>query len=51
MVDLIQNSLGFLDLAEACLRAFEKIALENPVSVLRSGAVAAVLEQIDFFEL
>lgn len=51
MVDLIKNSLGFLDLAEACLRAFEKISMENPVAVLRSGAVAAVLEQVDFFEL
>lgn len=51
MVDLIRNSMGFLDLAEACIKAFEKISNENPTAVLKCGAVAAVLEQIDFFEL
>lgn len=51
MVDLMRNSLGFLDLAEACIKGFDKIALENPSAVLKSGAVAVVLEQLDFFEL
>jgi hypothetical protein len=44
MVNLIRNSLGFLELAEACIKGFEKIAMENPGAVLKSGAVAAVLE-------
>lgn len=51
MVSLMQNSMGFVDLAEACIKAFEKIAAENPPAVLRCGAVAGVLQQMDFFEL
>lgn len=51
MTAVMQNSMGFIDLAEACIKAYEKIALENPPEVLRSGAVGCILQQMDFFEM
>jgi hypothetical protein len=50
MTTVLQSSLGFIDLAEACIKSYEKIALENPPAVLKSGAVAIILQQMDFFE-
>ena len=51
MTQLMQNTMGFIDLAEACIKAYEKIALENPSAVLKSGAIGCVLQQMDFFEV
>ena len=50
MSNLLQNSFGFIDLSEACIKAFEKIVIENPPAVLRSGAIGVILQQMDFFE-
>ena len=44
MTQLMQNTMGFIDLAEACIKAYEKIALENPSAVLKSGAIGCVLQ-------
>jgi phosphotransferase system glucose/maltose/N-acetylglucosamine-specific IIC component len=44
MSNLLQNSFGFIDLSEACIKAFEKIVIENPPAVLRSGAVGVILQ-------
>lgn len=50
MAALMQGSFGFVDLTEACIKAYEKIVMENPPAVLRSGAVAIMLQQMDFLE-
>ena len=49
MTQLMQNTMGFVELAEACIKAYEKVALENPSAVLKSGAIGCVLQQMDFF--
>jgi len=41
--------MGFVEIGEACIKAFEKIVIENPGTVLKSGAVAIIIEQLDFF--
>jgi hypothetical protein len=51
MTTVMQGSIGFIDLSEACIKAYEKIVVENPPAVLRSGAVACIFQQMDFFEL
>jgi len=51
MTTVLQGSMGFIDLSEACIKAYEKIVVENPPAVLRSGAVACIFQQMDFFEL
>ena len=43
--------MGFIDLAEACIKAYERIVVENPPAVLKSGAIAFLLEQIDFLDM
>lgn len=50
MATLMQGSFGFVDLSEACIKAYEKIVQENPPAVLRSGAVGIILQQMDFLE-
>lgn len=39
----------FLDVAEQCLQALERISREQPIACLQSGAIMAVLSYIDFF--
>ena len=51
MTNVMNNSMGFIDLAEACIKAYEKIAVENPPAVLKCGAVGSMLEQMPFFEM
>ncbi|XP_023005684.1 E3 ubiquitin-protein ligase UPL4-like isoform X2 [Cucurbita maxima] len=41
--------IKYLDVAEQCLIALEKISQEQPVACLEAGAVMAVLTYIDFF--
>lgn len=48
---VLERSMGFVDLNEACIKALEKISIENPHAVLTSGAIALVLNMIDFFEI
>ncbi|KAL8039502.1 hypothetical protein ABFX02_10G041200 [Erythranthe guttata] len=42
-------TMEFLDVAEQCLQALEKISREQPLACLQSGAIMAVLRYIDFF--
>jgi hypothetical protein len=35
----MESSFGFVELAEACIRALEKISMENPQSVLSGGGI------------
>lgn len=42
-------AIEYLDVAEQCLQALEKISLEQPLVCLQSGAIMAVLTYIDFF--
>ena len=51
LVSVMESSFGFIDLTESCIKAFEKIVLENPPAVLKSGAVALILQQMDFLEI
>ena len=51
MTDILERSMGFIDLNEACIKAFEKISIENPYAILTSGAMGIVLNMMDFFEI
>ncbi|OVA09927.1 HECT [Macleaya cordata] len=42
-------AIEYLDVAEQCLLALEKISLDQPLACLQAGAVMAVLNYIDFF--
>ncbi|CAH9078224.1 unnamed protein product [Cuscuta epithymum] len=42
-------AIQYLDVAEQCLQALEKISREQPLACLQSGAIMAVLNYIDFF--
>ncbi|KAI7724831.1 hypothetical protein M8C21_006945 [Ambrosia artemisiifolia] len=42
-------SIEYVDVAEQCLQALEKISREQPLACLQSGAIMAVLTYIDFF--
>ncbi|VFQ94842.1 unnamed protein product [Cuscuta campestris] len=42
-------AIEYLDVAEQCLQALEKISREQPLACLQSGAIMAVLNYIDFF--
>lgn len=51
LVSVMESSVGFIDLTESCIKSMEKIVLENPPAILRSGAVALILQQMDFLEM
>ncbi|KAM0991086.1 hypothetical protein ACFX13_009640 [Malus domestica] len=42
-------AIEYLDVAEQCLQALEKMSREQPLACLQSGAIMAVLNYIDFF--
>ncbi|KAL6521022.1 E3 ubiquitin-protein ligase upl4 [Orobanche gracilis] len=42
-------TIEYLDVAEQCLQALEKLSREQPMACLRSGAIMAALTYIDFF--
>ncbi|ANM70342.1 ubiquitin-protein ligase 4 [Arabidopsis thaliana] len=42
-------TIEYLDVAEQCLQALEKISRDEPVACLNAGAIMAVLSFIDFF--
>ncbi|CAN0926806.1 E3 ubiquitin-protein ligase UPL4 [Linum grandiflorum] len=42
-------NIEYLDVAEQCLQALEKISRDQPLPCLQAGAVMAVLSFIDFF--
>jgi hypothetical protein len=44
MTTVMQQSVGFIELSEACIKCLEKVVQENPPAVLKSGAIAVVLE-------
>lgn len=41
--------IEYLDVAEQCLQALEKISSDHPAACLKAGAIMAVLSYIDFF--
>ena len=43
-------TIEYIDLAEQSLQALEKLSHEHPGSLLRNGALVAVLSYIDFFQ-
>ena len=49
MTSVMQQSVGFTELSEACIKCLEKVVQENPPAVLKSGAIAVVLDQMPFF--
>ena len=42
-------TIEYIDLAEQCLEALEKLSKEHPAPVLRAGGLMAVLSYLDFF--
>nr|CAD1817569.1 unnamed protein product [Ananas comosus var. bracteatus] len=42
-------AIEYLDVAEQCLQALEKISRKQPLPCLQAGTIAAVLAYIDFF--
>ena len=44
MTSVMQQSVGFTELSEACIKCLEKVVQENPPAVLKSGAIAVVLD-------
>ncbi|KAI4349199.1 hypothetical protein L6164_009821 [Bauhinia variegata] len=42
-------AIEYLDVAEQCLQALEKISKAQPLACLQAGAIMAVLNYIDFF--
>ncbi|PRQ43454.1 putative aminoacyltransferase, E1 ubiquitin-activating enzyme [Rosa chinensis] len=42
-------AIEYLDVAEQCLQALEKLSREQPLACLQAGAIMAVLNYIDFF--
>ncbi|KAK9124363.1 hypothetical protein Sjap_013965 [Stephania japonica] len=42
-------AIEYLDVAEQCLQALEKISRDHPIACLEAGAVMATLNYIDFF--
>jgi hypothetical protein len=47
---VLQTSFSFVDLTEAVVKVLEKIVLENPPSVLRSGCLGSLAQQMDFLD-
>ncbi len=43
--------ITYVDVAEECIRAIHRLAMEAPGPVLREGAMAAVLAYLDFFSV
>ena len=50
LAEVLERSLGYIDLNEACIKGLEKISLENPYAILTSGALGICLNMMDFFE-
>jgi len=51
VVEVLERSMGFIDLNDACIKCMEKISLENPYAILTSGALGLCLNMMDFFEI
>ena len=50
LCEVLEKSMGFMDLNDACIKAFEKISIENPYAILSSGAMGLCINMMDFFE-
>lgn len=50
LATILEGSAGFVDLNEACIKALEKVSLENPHAVLISGTIGILINMMDFFE-
>ena len=48
--EVLEKSMGFMDLNDACIKGLEKISAENPYAILISGALGLCLNMMDFFE-
>ena len=49
--EVLERSMGFIDLNEACIKCLEKISTENPYAILTSGTIGLCLNMMDFFEI
>jgi hypothetical protein len=50
VTQVLERSMGFIDLNEACIKNLEKVSAENPYAVLTSGSIGLCLNMLDFFE-
>lgn len=51
VAEVLERSMGFIDLNDACVKCMEKISIENPYAILTSGSVGLFLNMMDFFEI
>lgn len=51
IAEVLERSMGFIDLNEACIKCLEKISVENPYGILTSGTIGLCLNMMDFFEI
>lgn len=51
IAEVLERSMGFIDLNESCIKCLEKISLENPYGILTSGTIGLCLNMMDFFEI
>ena len=50
VTEILERTMGFIDLNETCIKFMEKISMENPNAILTSGAIPMILNMMDFFE-
>ncbi len=51
LTEVLERSMGFIDLNDACIKCMDKISLENPYAILTSGSIGLCLNMMDFFEI
>jgi len=51
IAELLERSMGYIDLNEACIKCLDKISMENPYGILTSGTIGLLLNMMDFFEI
>lgn len=46
----MEQSMGFIDLVEQCIKCLEKISLDRPKQVLKNDLLSLTLNTMDFFD-
>jgi hypothetical protein len=46
----MDQSMGYIDLQEQCLKCCEKISMDHPRPILQQGILPVALNMIDFFD-
>ena len=46
----MEQSMGYIDLVEQCIKCLEKISLDRPKQVLKNDLLSLTLNTMDFFD-